>query len=56
MLTYTKLEKFYPNIKIFILFVFSMHNPKSEFLGCDIVWFMLVVGLNDEMKKLACIG
>jgi hypothetical protein len=25
-------------------------------LGCDIVWFMLVVGLNDEMKKLACIG
>jgi hypothetical protein len=36
MLTYTKLEKFYPNIKIFILFVFSMHNPKSEILGCDI--------------------
>jgi hypothetical protein len=35
MLTYTELEKFYPNIKIFILFVFSMHNPKSEIFGCD---------------------
>jgi len=37
VLSPTKLGKFYIKIEIILIYLeFSMHNPKLEFLGCDI--------------------